>query len=560
MLKSNSAIRQEFAALLQKKGTTLILSECEASIDTTLAVAPDSDECRNLEALVEAYAIHRRSAADQETARRFLISRKLPPDTQVLLYGAGTQTARLLGWLEQAKIRPVAVVDRRAADIGTFQGLPTLPVEEAGRIACDIALVAHPIHEADMVDRLISVSFPPSRIMRLFSDPDFTARTVAERSTALLAKISPNIQYIVVGSDKWSIVSDENLACCLPPSQTMKIHWNPWETFAESTVFPTLDSGGSLEAVIRTLRALQPKLVYLRTTLSTNWAAPLIRKALPGGRLVHEMYDVSSILPEPMLKDWIAMNQEAIDAAAAAERLSFRFQDLIISKRAGPAWDALLSGVSDRYRCFMGSMPETEPLAVDEPFTPPLRILYAGIIPRPEDLGKHPGDYNFIEMLEELADDPEVSIDLYNMLDEGGEESPFASYGTRFAQTGVNYHARVTVERIGHASSSSHVGWLYRPQAPDGGIEAASVLGQRFTAYIFAGLPVILDDGWSMMAQLVMNFRAGLVAPRNRPEQIARLLRDTDWASMRCGAQAMAAYFRAENRETLDRIAKLIAE
>lgn len=496
---------------------------------------------------------------DEQAALRFVQDHL--PAGRIMIYGAGTHTARLLDVLaSRVDITILAVLDRNASGTGTFCRHPLQPPRSALQADVDHVVVAHPVWEMDMVEALLRHGVPLDRLFQVYSSPAYLAQVLAPSIDTALAALDGGIRNLVIGSAKWGIVSDAELAEALPPGQTAKLHFDPTDPFVASRTYRTVDlrhSYGLLDAVIRHVR---PATIYLRTHVGSNLLGYVIRRMAPQARLIHELYDFASLLSDQMLFGWMERSPEAIAACRAAEQHSMHHSDLIVSKRAGPSWQPFLERFTAPYRIFYAGQAPQPPSRLPPSPGRPIRILYAGILPRPELLDVSLCDYNFLPLLEALAATGRFEIALYNYLHEGSAmDHLFRGYMERFSSPALRYHRCVAYEALIELTGQFDYGWLYRDATQEDNPDARIIVGQRFTGYVFAGLPQILDEGWESMADLVRRYGAGLVVSHADRNRLADIITTADHTALVAGAKRLRSAMIEHNRTVLDDIAGLAA-
>ncbi|GLR80802.1 hypothetical protein GCM10007856_34820 [Azospirillum oryzae] len=483
------------------------------------------------------------------------------PGGRIMIYGAGTHTARLLDVLaDRPDVTVLAVLDRNASGTGTFRSHPLLPPLAARQADVDHVVVAHPVWELDMVEALLRHGVPLERLFQVYSSPAYLARVLIRSVATALATLDGGIRNLVIGPAKWSIVSDAELAEALPPDQTVKLHFDPTDPFVASRTYRTIDLRHSYALLDAVIRHVRPATIYLRTHVGSNLLGYVIRRMAPQARLIHELYDFASLLSDQMLFGWMERSPEAVAACRATERHSMRHSDLIVSKRAGPSWQPFLERFTAPYRVFYAGKAAQPPSRPPPSPGRPIRILYAGILPRPELLDVSLCDYNFLPLLEALAATGRFEIALYNYLHEGSAmDYLFSGYLERFSTPALRYHRCVAYEALVELAGQFDYGWLYRDATQEDNPDARIIVGQRFTGYVFAGLPQILDEGWESMADLVRRHGAGLVVSHADQHRLADIITAADHAALAAGAQHLREAMIEHNQAVLHDIAGLAA-
>lgn len=487
---------------------------------------------------------HYAAPRDEATARRFLI--EMLPAGRLCLYGAGSMSARLLDWL--VGIRPdvdiVAVLDRNAATFPHFHGLPVLAPADWASIAFDRVLVAHPLHEQDMAATLLAAGLPAKHILSLYDHPDFATAALPAHRTRIASALEEPVRHCIIGCSHLSTVPDEVLSRLLPAADTVLLYFSPYERFRPSPVYPTIDLASSTVLLAEALQQLAPELVVLRSTSHLGFLAGFIRSVLPDAVLVHDFYDFTNLLPASLLHGWLAMSPAQVAISHLAEYQSLRTSDLLVSKRDGRWWDRMLAPSTKPYvSYFPGTVAALEPHAgPSKRADAPWRLLYAGILLQPKS-GEYAGDYNFLPLFETLAKSGRFEFELYNSAHIDAAQDPaFRDFLDRYPAAPMRYHRRVTYPELHARSQDRHFGWLYREGGGEVSYDAATAIPARCLGYLNAGLPVILDDKWGYLEDLIVQHHAGIILPQGQAQRLPEFLAACDLERLRAGAASLLRF------------------
>ena len=119
---------------------------------------------------------HPKVARQDETKAIDFICARLPAG-RIMVYGAGTHTARLMNALTRQRpdVSIIAVLDRNASLDGEFRGCALRPPNWAVSGDADWIVVAHPLWEMDMVEVLLSHGLSTEKLFLVYSSSDFAA-------------------------------------------------------------------------------------------------------------------------------------------------------------------------------------------------------------------------------------------------------------------------------------------------------------------------------------------------------------------------------------------------
>jgi hypothetical protein len=293
----------------------------------------------------------------------------------------------------------------------------------------------------------------------------------------------------------------------------------------------------------------------------------MVRRTLPQARLIHEIYDFFPIIPD----DWIALGIDASPRLIELMRLSNYYSSqnsqLIISKRSGADWDTILTTFRAPYLFVfpgLGYSADSSVIEVNAPDAAPpegkTRILYAGVmVPSNFEIYKR-SDYNFLPLLEALAEEPGYSIDIYNSGHSNALQNPiYADYLERYSTAPMRYHLRIPYEALLSLMPDYHYGWLCLPPREQDLADQLVVICNRFSAYIYGGLPIIVDAEWHYIASLVETFDAGIVIKDATAEKVVEAIRGACNSKKREGARRLSAFMQRHNMDVIDIVRKAIA-
>ena len=485
-------------------------------------------------------------------ARQFLADKF--GETRFWLYGAGTHSAALLAHFADAWATHLAgIVDRDPAGRTHFCGFAIHGIPDVVRDSGAPILVAHPFFESAMADGLRAAGVEDWRIHHLYLNPDFI-----ELSRTSLAPIINQVPAVILGSTRYITVSDGDLAQILDPAVIPYLAFDLFEQTEPRPPFTLIPMDKSVDAVVAALESLRPRLVYLRTKMETDFLAYLVRQVLPDCILVHELWDFSVVFEDRTLVQWLKFPAAFIEASRLAECWSVRESDLILSKWGGKEWAQLFDDGIGTELFFGGIGAAPPPLAVPRTGGVP-RVLYAGLLPKPEDLSAMPYDYNFLGRLERLAQSDAAEVTILNSGHECADlDETYRDYVTRFAAAGIRYGRRVAYVDLMSIAAEHDFGWLALDEREEWDLGKRWLVPMRFTGYVQAGLPIVISEPWGLCVDLVERFSAGIVLEDDSDLAARRALREANPDSLRRGVRELHAQLRQSNLRILTKISNLL--
>lgn len=497
---------------------------------------------------------------DIQLVRDFL-TRGLPPG-RIYVYGAGTHSEAIYNTLSSARdVVVLGFLDQNAERLGRFHGHEVITPEMVLERDFDYILISYEHMETKLADRLQRLGVPPSKIAAIYSNPDYIRFATDAYFNDIQRRLSAApFEYVIVRSRVHEVIADEALARIFPPEKTLVIHIGPkHRANLDERWFWSINVQQCMALVAKLLTAINPKTIFLSTEQEYDLAYFVIRHALPNTRLIHEIYDFFPIIPD----DWIARGIDASPRVIELMRLSnyysSRLSQLIVSKRAGADWEQVAAGFKTPYLYVFPGVGFTADDAVIEvnpvDLLPPpdcTRLLYAGaLVPSDFDVYKR-SDYNFLPLLEEIVKTPGFSVDIYNSSHANTSQNPiFADYLEKYSRGSIHYHLRVPYNSLLSLMSNYHYGWLCLPPREKDLPDQLAVICNRFSAYIYGGLPIIVDAEWRCIADLVKEFDAGVVVADAAPEKVLAAISGADNQRKRDGARKLSAYMQRHNQAVI---------
>jgi hypothetical protein len=474
---------------------------------------------------------------------------------RVLVYGAGTHTRMLLPMLaRRPRTRVLAIVDRMAREMRRFEGLDVITPEEAAASDFDWILLSHGTYEDEMMERLISLGVPPERIAPIYMHPQFLRRAADKVAGDLRRKFAGRrIETLLVTCSPLKVVSDETLALAFPPETTLNAYFGRPDELSAVGPFETCDLDESLLGLAWIIENLKPKTVYVRCVIYKNYLAGLLKHRYPHLRVIHELYDHATVWRDHDLERLFGLTPRTMARLRRSEYVSAQTCDLIVSKRSGPRWEQMMAECAAPYRSYF---PMIQSPSAPPPPGEPSGIVYAGFLPAPAFLAQFKNGYNFVELLEQTCLRLGVSAELFNS-SHGGPyaESIYAPYIERHVGAPIRYCRRLPYDALLNHMQRFAFGWLCDIVSE---FQADRYIGvcNRWTGYLSAGLPVVMDAEWTLMAGLTRDFNAGVVVDAVDPATVAAALAAADQESLRRGAGRLRAHLAAHNEAVLSDIVK----
>lgn len=481
---------------------------------------------------------------------------RMGPLGRLLVYGAGAHTELLLPLLEDFPgTTVVGLIDRRWEALRSLRGYPVIAPEQVSAVGYDHVLVANDMAEEEMVARLEALEVPRDRIRTVYSHPDFTREALAAGKRDLLNRIPAGTRYVILAGTPGGLFSSSDLIRHLPPDRTIILAYP--QPYALSLHYPSFDLAHSLGLLVEVLEAIQPEVVYTRTQFTTHFLAHLARTVVPGARLIQEFHDFALVTPSDALVDQVCGSEEELETVRLAELDCLASGDPILSKYGGPVLDHLVAITGARHHLVYPYL-QRDILKGPTLPTEPIRVVYAGQLYPPGFPPLLKTEWNYLPLLVRMARTGRFQVEAYNSVHtQPSEDGRFQAFWDADRDNpGFTYHRalgyRPTITRL----AAAHWGFLYNDAPRADNLSRQVAIAARLTGYLNAGLPVIMDDHHTFMAELVRRFGAGIVHPVGDPEgAVAALLSaHGHLEAHREGARRLHAHMVETNERVLSEV------
>ena len=481
------------------------------------------------------------------------------PAGRIYVYGAGTHTRGLLpALLRQSNLTVLGIVDRLAAALPEFAGLPVVSPQALTNLSFDYILLSHNQYEAEMTAQLRALGIAAEKIVPIYLNAAFR-KAALNRAPELLGTIKNRaIEHVIIDCSRDSIIQNEALMALFPPERTLRLFMGRPDSWHPSSQYESINLHESLDLLCAALARLRPRTVYLRTILYKNYLSLVIKQRFPETCVIHELYDFALTWRDADLISLFGLDDRSIRELRIAELYICRHIDTVISKRGGPLWQCVLSRCTAPYELYFPLISGPAPAATGQVEDGTRRLLYGGFFPAPSFLAQFKTGYDFLDLMAGVAARTGVEIDIYNSAHtDRSSDALYRDYSERFASGPLRYHPRLPFTEFAAQMPRYEFGWLCEhvtSEQPDRDFSVCN----RWTGYISGGLPVLMDDSWKFMAGFMRDYGAGPIIETTTVEGISSRLEAVRGRDYRSGALALRNRLAAENRAVLERLAGLI--
>ncbi len=477
------------------------------------------------------------------------------PEGRLLVYGAGTHTPPVLELLRRRRrVTIVGVVDRMAEQLRSFQGYDVFAPQEIAKLSYDHILLSHGTYEDEMLELLLTLGVSVDRIIPIYTHSAFhelAKRAASQRFNRFAGR---RIDTLIVSCSPTVVVPDWELAAIFSPDRTVNLHFGRPDSFDPSGLFDTLDLHESLHELTRIIQETQPKVAYIRSIIYKNYLGYWIKQRFPKITVIHELYDHATIWRDHDLERLFGLTKRTLARLRLTEYAGAQVCDLIISKRGGPDWTSVLEGSSAPYRLFFPMMRD-----IGVPIDPnPTGLVYAGFLPAPAFLAQFKNGYDFISIMRQVCDKLSIEASLYNAAHLGPDaDRIYATYLDAYHDGPLKYCRRLPYETLLQEMGRFAYGWLC-DKVHEFQADRHVGICNRWTGYVSAGLPVVIDAGWHLMADLTRSYGAGLIVERAESDLIVQAIKNANHEELRKGSRQLRTHLLHHNAETCAAIAKAV--
>lgn len=507
-------------------------------------------------ALMEALLKEHGTPRCQKALARF-VTELLPPGP-LHIHGCGTHSRLLLALLAENRpdIAVRGMLDRLATEGTCFAGMPVERPENLMLEGDAKVLVAHTSFEGEMVRSLLAAGIPADRIITTYSSQAF-AEVVDDAFPEIPFPGTDRPRFMIVSCSTVGIVSDAHLRTVFPPEQTIYVHMGRQDCFMPHPCYPSIDLLESVGNLIETIRRINPDVVYVRPIIYKNFLPTLIKYFCSDIKVIGEYYDFNFLWKENDLVKLFGMDEVSISTIKSCEYIATQILDHIISKRGGSEWQCLTSRWKVNPGVYFPLVSEFSENIPEDGFD--FDFVYAGFLPSPKFLQQFDTGYNFLSDLQALCQNHGFKAIIYNSghTDESFEES-FAAYYETFSGDPIAYKGRIPYADLMAQLQRVRYGWLCEHQTGFQGDRHVGICN-RWTGYVSAGIPVLMDAGWHFMDDLVRRFEAGIIVDTFTPDAIAAAIRAANHEHLREGVKALRRHLIEQNDATMTKLARAVS-
>ena len=434
--------------------------------------------------------------------------------------------------------------------------------------AADGILVAHHELEIALIDQLREANIDEKLIIRVTSQRDFglawlqsTKATHLKFETEKLVKelaayqgrpliMSPRGYSQVREEELIQIFDEKILYCTFGPEFKIGHH----DLFAHHVEFPR-----SPFVLCHFLQALNVPAVYFAGLIDDNNLPFIVQHKLPDLKVIQEIYDWACFYPDRMIRNHYNYNTGQIQALRVAEMFSVTHGNTIVSKRTGPRSQNHIELIGTNYHLYFQGFPDSiEEKRVPLNHSKKLELVYAGPLPYPnEDIDYH--RQHLIDYLQQLHTHAQIDLFIFAANDPGSDFPKFEEIRKTF---GSFYSSRIPLDQLVFRIREVDYGILafnnedHAREEPDIRLVASA----RAMTYLAAGIPIIVDETWDAIVEMIDQFDAGIVVKKITPANLPELIvKQVNRDRHRRGAIALREHLLKINETTIRNLSAVAA-
>ena len=473
------------------------------------------------------------------------------PAGRILVHGGGLHTRQILPALEKrSDIEVVGIIDQSGRCLWD-EVLPVYTPGQVREIEVDYVLLSHTDREQEMAADLLANGFNEAKIISFYTDnPLYQKLALDKFDRSAFRDISggADLAVITTGREGARLLSAERIAGLSSNGSLIELYMGRDYESTPGVWFNKIELHQSLKLLGEALSSLNVRTVLVQSTSQRPMPElPVwLKTEFPDITLIYECYDLACFIEDRRLKTHWGFNNASIRRCRLAELYAMRHADLVLHKNSGALWDAFLHERQARFhqQCLPGRSGADD--FVQKPPGKPYRIVYPG--------GLYPQGHTMREFCDALLDGlcavtqaAGMEADVYNVVHEEGDDSLFAHYETRLAQSSVCYHRRVTHEELMQHLKGAHFGWMY-VDVPRQDVEYLwrICVPNKVLDFVRAGLVVIISSQYEAAARLLDEAGAGIVVEPDDPIGLVQKVAECDYRALRKNVERLAQSLYAQ--------------
>ena len=492
------------------------------------------------------------------------------PRGDYYLYPGGAQSRAVFEHLQKSgTANIIGLIDRDEKFLPDIDQT-TIPLSsEIIKASTTLIIVCHLHIEPQLIEHLISQGISDDRIIGVTTRSGFYDHW---RKTDSFHEQCQNIDSFIEtleGQHSGHLILDPRLSAQLTRPELISILGPKTIRCSFSDHFELLESSGgfidllipySVDALFELVARLNIHTVYCAQLICDNFLAMLIKHRFPEVCVIQEVYDWSNLYPAKLVCETYNMDLCQLHLLRISEMYAVTHCDAIVSKRRGVSFETFIEQITVPYFLYYHGFSDNDQSVLEKPATPSratTSIVYAGPVPKPGNTADYHRQH-FLHYFDAIYKSVQLELTIFaaNHTIENGAD--FSMLRSRYAP---RYNIGVSLDDLMEKIQTFDYG-LLALNLPDAAKEVPDirlVTSARAVTYLAAGLPVIIDDTWNAIVDLIAEFDAGIILKEPDPESIAaKIAGQTNPAQHKIGALRLREYLLEQNKSTVSHLKALI--
>jgi len=462
-------------------------------------------------------------------------------DLRWTIYGAGKNTI----WLQETLgifdiINPVAVFDDNAT--GSLFGTAITNPAEAESVNFDAVLISSKDYENVIYDRLIGDKlFKDKKLVRIYNDTmrredaDAYVSEEAKQFVSLINAENGKVRVLYFCSQEFfSIGRQINFLKDKDDISTFQLLPHGKTSGHLQHNSPVYHCNGNFYELVWILASAKADYIHCYLSMFTNYlfAFPALFSA---AAKIYETVDVSSFFLETDHLETL-FGKKTSEIEKSAEKMIFEGSDILLvqSGNAEKYLDEMFNITGEKIR-FSPLAEKSRCIGIKQK-KEPVKIAYAGIVTPTSHNRFYWGD-TMLYQLASVMEQAQIYFDIYPNKAMGYNEM-YSDY-SELAERSSFFSLKQSVapDRISQVLSDYHFGSMlyFFEGVLVSAKHLSSVVPTKFITYIEAGLPVLVSEKLSAVAELVDKYNTGLVIQESTlrdPEKLKKVIENCDYNKM----------------------------
>ncbi len=487
---------------------------------------------------------------------------------KIIIYGAGTHTAALLENLSiNARQKICYILDKYPK--GRCFSVPVIRPEELLSINCeyDQIVLSHYDYEGSMHNTLLDIGIDDKKILPIYTNPEYLEYALGNHELPeLLSVLKHEVPVIVFLSLRPTrkIFSEVGLHILKNIADMVAVNLDMGRdiTTDPDAYDISYDCKRSLIILCDAIKLVRPDIIYVHDQIETYYLfIPLLKSCFPDIKIIWEPYDILRLMLDDykILSEDKGLSEEEIDFLTSNENASLMLADGIVYKDVGVLAEKLMQEISNGSTLQYNQYLSKEHIASNKntkKYSKPYKLVYAGSLDTSGQENVFTGDNYLVNPFENLLSQG-LHLHLYINCTTSELESLYEDYHPLLqSYSSFKMMPRLEMNRLIRALEGKYhygiqIGRCNKEILRVNRRRYQSTFSAKLWSYLFAGLPVIVNQELVGMAEFVNRYGIGLVVSCHDYAQLGNVIEkvsETQYAQMKVNVCNLTQAFCVESR------------